>query len=95
MTSESTLSRLWQTILERRTTLPEGSYTATLFRRGENEILKKLGEEAIEVLVAAKGESDDRVIYEAADLIYHLLVLLAARNLSWEQVEAELARRFR
>ncbi len=95
MAPEPILSRLWQTILERRTMLPEGSYTATLFRRGENEILKKLGEEAIEVLVAAKGESDDRVIYEAADLIYHLLVLLAARNLSWEQVEAELARRFR
>jgi phosphoribosyl-ATP pyrophosphohydrolase len=95
MPSEPILPRLWQTILERRTTLPEGSYTATLFRRGENEILKKLGEEAIEVLVAVKGESDDRVIYEAADLVYHLVVLLAARNLSWEQVEAELARRLR
>jgi len=95
MAPEPILPQLWQTILERRITLPEGSYTATLFRRGENEILKKLGEEAIEVIVAAKGESDDRVVSEAADLIYHLLVLLAARNLSWERVEAELARRFR
>ncbi|MCS7038311.1 MAG: phosphoribosyl-ATP diphosphatase, partial [Caldilineales bacterium] len=55
MTTEPVIAQLWQTILERRETLPEGSYTAALFRRGENEILKKLGEEAIEVLIAAKG----------------------------------------
>lgn len=95
MATEPVMARLWQTILERRETLPAGSYTAALFRHGENEILKKLGEEAIEVLIAAKGEGNDRVISEAADLIYHLLVLLAARDLSWDQVEAELARRFR
>lgn len=95
MATEPVIPRLWQIILERRQTLPEGSYTAALFRRGENEILKKLGEEAVEVLIAAKGEGNDRVIYEAADLIYHLLVLLAARDLSWDQVETELARRFR
>ena len=90
----TTFEHLWATIQDRKTTLPEGSYTAFLFQKGETEILKKLGEEVIEVLIAAKGEGDERVIYESADVIYHLLVLLAARGLSWEQVEAELARRF-
>ncbi len=88
-----TIEQLWQTILERKATMPEGSYTASLFRKGENEIVKKIGEEAIEVIVAAKGETDNRVIYEMADLFYHSLVLLAARGLTWEQVEAELTRR--
>lgn len=93
MTS-TTLDQLWATIQARKTTMPEGSYTAFLFQKGENEILKKLGEEAIEVIIAAKGEGDERVLYESADVIYHLMVLLAARGLTWEQMEAELARRF-
>ena len=94
MTPSSTIQQLWATIQARKADLPEDSYTAFLFRSGENEILKKIGEESIEVIIAAKGEGDDRVIYESADLIYHLLVLLAARGLTWEQIEAELARRF-
>ena len=57
-------------------------------------MLKKLGEEAIEVIIAAKGEGDERVIYEMADWIYHALVLLSMRGQRWEEVEAELARRF-
>ncbi len=65
-----------------------------VFAKGENEICKKIGEEAVEVIIAAKGETDDRIIYEMADLIYHNLVLLSARNLSWDDVDAELARRF-
>lgn len=89
-----TLEHLWSTILVRKAALPEGSYTAYLFQKGENEILKKLGEEAVEVIIAAKGEGDERVIYETADMIYHLMVLLAARGLTWEQIETELARRF-
>lgn len=88
------IDQLWATIQSRKDEMPEGSYTAFLFEKGENEILKKIGEEAIEVIIAAKGEGDERVLYESADLIYHLLVLLAARGLSWQQVEAELARRF-
>ena len=89
------MTTLFATIEARRETMPEGSYTATLFRDGENEILKKIGEEAIEVIIAAKGEGDDRVLYEMADVFYHSLVLLAARGLSWQQLEAELARRFK
>ena len=89
----STIQSLFEVIESRKQSAPPGSYTATLFAKGENEILKKMGEEAVEVIIAAKGESDDRVIYELADLIYHSLVLLAARNLTWDAVEAELARR--
>ncbi len=91
----STLATLFATIEARRANPPEGSYTARLFAQGENEICKKIGEEAVEVIVAAKGETDDRVIYEMADMVYHSMVLLAARGLRWEQVEAELARRFK
>ena len=88
------MDRLWSVIQSRRESLPEGSYTADLFRKGENEIVKKVGEEAVEVVVAVKGEGRDRVIYESADLVYHLLVLLAAQDLTWQDIEDELARRF-
>lgn len=91
----STLETLFATIEERKASLPENSYTARLFTMGENEICKKIGEEAVEVIVAAKGETEDRVIYEMADLVYHAMVLLALRGLQWEDVEAELARRFK
>lgn len=91
----STLDTLFATIESRRVNPPEGSYTARLFAQGENEICKKIGEEAVEVIVAAKGETDDRIVYEMADLVYHSMVLLAARGLTWAQVEDELARRFR
>lgn len=69
------------------------SYTARLLAAGEDEIVKKIGEEAIEVILATKGQGDVRLIEEAADLVYHLLVLLQSRGLSWADVEAELARR--
>ncbi len=87
------LQTLFETIEDRKQNPPAGSYTAKLFSMGENEIVKKVGEEAVEVIVAAKGEGDDRVIYEMADLLYHSMVLLAAKNLKWADVEAELARR--
>ncbi|MGD8624788.1 MAG: bifunctional phosphoribosyl-AMP cyclohydrolase/phosphoribosyl-ATP diphosphatase HisIE [Anaerolineae bacterium] len=71
------------------------SYTSRLFEAGLPRIAQKVGEEAIETIVAAQSQGDERVLSEAADLVYHLLVLLAARDLSWADVEAELARRFR
>lgn len=89
------LDRLFATIESRKTNAPEGSYTAKLFAAGENEIVKKVGEEAIEVIVAAKGQGDDRVVSEVADLIYHTMVLLASRGIAWRAVEDELARRKR
>lgn len=88
------LAQLWATIEQRKQQRPAGSYTVQLLEAGANEILKKIGEEAVEVIIAAKGEGDDRVLYEMADLIYHSMVLLAARDLAWSDVEAELARRF-
>lgn len=69
------------------------SYTSRLLAAGEDEIVKKIGEEAVEVILAAKGQGDERVIEEAADLIYHLLVLLVSRDLSWEDIRNELGRR--
>jgi phosphoribosyl-ATP pyrophosphohydrolase len=89
------LDHLYATIASRKTNAPPDSYTAKLFAAGENEIVKKVGEEAIEVIVAAKGQSDERVVSEMADLMYHALVLLAARGIAWRAVEDELARRFR
>jgi phosphoribosyl-ATP pyrophosphohydrolase len=91
----STLTTLFATIESRRGASADSSYTAHLLQMGENEICKKVGEEAVEVIVAAKGETEDRIIYEMADLVYHSMVLLAARGLRWEQVEEELARRFK
>ena len=88
-----TLPELYELIASRRHSAPPGSYTASLFAAGEDEIVKKVGEEAIEVVLAAKGQGDQRVIEEVADLYYHSLVLLAARGLTLAQVEAELARR--
>ena len=70
------------------------SYTCQLFEAGLPRIAQKVGEEATETLVAALSEGDERLISELADLTYHALVLLAARHLSWTDVEAELARRF-
>ena len=88
------IEELFAVIEARKANAPAGSYTAQLFAHGENEMLKKMGEEMVEVIVAAKGETTERVIYELADVVYHTLVFLAARGLSWTAVEAELARRF-
>ena len=86
---------LFGVILDRQERRPHGSYTAELLAAGEFEILKKVGEEAIEVILAAGAEGNKRLVSEIADLGYHLLVLLAARNLDPAVVEAELARRRR
>jgi phosphoribosyl-ATP pyrophosphohydrolase len=87
------INELYATILSRKTANPASSYTARLFAAGEDEMVKKVGEEAIEVILAAKGQGNARLIEEIADLTYHVLVLLAARGLSPADVEAELARR--
>lgn len=88
-----TLTQLFEVIQARQQTAPPGSYTAKLFAAGEDEIVKKVGEEAVEVILAVKGQGDERIISEVADLFYHTLVLLAARGLTLAQVEAELERR--
>lgn len=89
------IDQLFAVIESRKTNAPADSYTAKLFAAGEDEIVKKVGEEAIEVIVAAKGQGDERVVSEVADLIYHSLVLLASRGIAWRAVEDELTRRKR
>jgi phosphoribosyl-ATP pyrophosphohydrolase/phosphoribosyl-AMP cyclohydrolase len=84
---------LWRTIASRAQERPSGSYTAELLNAGVGAVARKVGEEGVEVAVAALDESDERVLEEAADLLYHLYVLLAARGLDPAQVEDVLARR--
>jgi len=92
--SSSILEELFAIIEERKRKLPEGSYTASLFREGLKKIQRKLGEEALEVILASIDQKDKAsIIYESADLIYHLLVLLAYSDISIEKLFEELKRR--
>lgn len=88
-----TLEELYQIICERRDHPVENSYTNHLLKAGEDEILKKIGEESVEVILAAKAQGDTRLVEEVADLTYHTLVLLAYRGLSPADISAELGRR--
>ncbi len=92
---DEVLQTLWNTIKDRAANPKAGSYTASLFEAGLPRIAQKVGEEAVETVVAALSEGDDRVVYEMADLVYHCMVLLAAKGLAWRDIEAELARRFK
>ena len=89
------LDELYAIICQRRDNPSEGSYTAKLIQAGEDEILKKIGEEAVEVVLAGKAQGDQRLVEEVSDLAYHTLVLLAARNIPPESIEDELERRHR
>jgi phosphoribosyl-ATP pyrophosphohydrolase/phosphoribosyl-AMP cyclohydrolase len=87
------LSRLATTIAQRASERPLGSYTAELLAGGVGKVSQKVGEEAVEVVVAANSEDDERLASEAADLLYHLLVLLQARGVPLDVVLQELERR--
>ena len=89
------LAELEQVIAERKTTKPAGSYVAKLFEQGLDRILKKVGEEAGEVIIAAKNQDRTELIYESSDLFFHLLVLLAEKNVTLAEVSLELASRHR
>ncbi len=89
----SFLSDLQEFIIKRKAEMPEGSYTTSLFRDGINRIAQKLGEEALETVIETVNGSNERVIYEASDMLYHLIVLLTAKDLRIEQVVVELAAR--
>ena len=89
------LSRLAATIAQRAAERPQGSYTAELLAQGVGKASQKVGEEAVEVVVAANSEDDERLASEAADLLYHLLVLLQARDVPLDAVLKELERRER
>ena len=93
ITTDQLLDRLYDLVKEREKTRPADSYTSYLFNQGLDKILKKLGEESTETIVAAKNNEDERLISEVADLVYHLIVLLVARGISLDQIRAELGRR--
>ena len=87
------LDELFQIIEDRKANPVEGSYTNRLLDAGEDEILKKIGEEAVEVILAAKAQGNQRLVEELADLVYHSLVLLAAKSLTLSDIHGELSRR--
>ncbi|MFB6135698.1 MAG: phosphoribosyl-ATP diphosphatase [Halobacteriaceae archaeon] len=93
--SGDVLKDLFAVIEERKETLPEGSYTASLFthEKGENRVLEKLGEETTELVLAAKDDDREEVAAESADLVYHLLVLLAMHDMDLADLRAELRER--
>ncbi len=82
-----------QLILGRKTEKKEGSYTTYLFEKGMDKILKKVGEESTEVIVAAKNDDKKETVYEIADLAYHVMVLMAEMGISVDDVTKELASR--
>jgi phosphoribosyl-AMP cyclohydrolase / phosphoribosyl-ATP pyrophosphohydrolase len=88
------IDTLYHTILERKNADPSSSWTAKLFSKGDNTILKKIVEEAGEFSFAYKDNDEAEMIYEAADLTYHMLVALAAKNIAPDRIKQELARRF-
>ena len=90
---EFSLQGLYSLLEGRRRDMPEGSYTSYLFEKGLDKILKKVGEECTEVIIAAKGEDRRETVYELADLAYHALVLMVEAGISVEDVHRELASR--
>ena len=89
------VSELYQLIVQRRQEPEAGSYTNALFRGGDNRILKKIGEESAELVMACKDDDANAISAEAADVLYHMLVALAHHGVSWRQVLLELAKRRR
>jgi phosphoribosyl-ATP pyrophosphohydrolase len=89
-----TLKKLAAVIETRKAASADSSYVASLFEKGINTILKKIGEEAAETIVAAKEDDDSQLVHETADLWFHTLVMLSARGLGPEDVLSELERRF-
>ena len=91
--TEGFIKELQSVIQGRHREMPEGSYTTKLFTKGVNKIAQKVGEEAVETVIEAVARNRDAMIYEASDLVYHLLVLLEATGCSIADLEKELARR--
>lgn len=89
----NTLNNLYQTLETRKSADPNTSYTARLLQSGEDEIVKKIGEEAIEIILAAKGQGDQRLVEEISDLTYHILVLLVQKGIPLSAISNELNNR--
>ncbi|MCR5077022.1 MAG: bifunctional phosphoribosyl-AMP cyclohydrolase/phosphoribosyl-ATP diphosphatase HisIE [Prevotella sp.] len=87
------LTELQNFINQRREEMPEGSYTTSLFKKGTNRMAQKVGEEALETVIEATAGSNDKLVYEASDMFYHLIVLLSSKGLRIEDVALELLKR--
>ena len=90
--TDDVLDELFAVIEDRKANLPEDSYTASLFthEKGENAVLEKIGEETTELLLAAKDDDREEIAHESADIVYHLLVLLAMNDMDLSDLRAEL-----
>ncbi|PMP61345.1 MAG: bifunctional phosphoribosyl-AMP cyclohydrolase/phosphoribosyl-ATP pyrophosphatase [Sulfurihydrogenibium sp.] len=89
------LHKLYEKIEERKNTKPEGSYVAKLFEKGSDKIVQKVGEEAIETVIALKNKNKDEIVYETADLLFHLLVALVDSGVKLEYIQEELLKRYK
>ena len=87
------LRTLYATVCDRRANPQEGSYTCYLFDKGIDKILKKVGEEATEIVIAAKNPNQEEVKYEISDFLYHMMVLMVERGITWEDITKELSER--
>ncbi len=94
MQNDDILQSIYQVIRERKASPSEDSYTASLMAKGIDKILKKVGEEAAELIIAGKGGLREEIIYETADLFFHTLVLLGYHDIAPEEIYNELRRRF-
>ncbi len=93
MENEKVLYEVYRVIMDRKENPKEGSYTNYLFDKGLDKILKKVGEEATETIIAAKNEDSRETVYEISDLLYHLSVLMAQKGIDWDDIFEELAAR--
>ena len=91
--SQFTMDGLYELLEGRKATLPEGSYTTYLFQKGIDKILKKIGEESTEVIIAAKADDKKETVYEIADLAYHIMVMMVEMGISVDDIRKELASR--
>ncbi|MBO6015279.1 MAG: phosphoribosyl-ATP diphosphatase, partial [Lachnospiraceae bacterium] len=89
----SVFESVYATIMDRKQNPKEGSYTNYLFDKGLDKILKKVGEEATEIVIAAKNPNPDEIKYEISDFLYHCMVLMAEKGVTWEEIAKELANR--
>lgn len=87
------LSELYEVVLNRKANRVEGSYTSYLFDKGLDKILKKIGEESAEVIIAAKNDEKSELVYEISDLLYHLTVLMVEKGVDYKDIDEELEKR--
>ena len=87
------LNKLFELIKDRKAKMPEGSYTTKLFNQGSNRIIQKVGEEAIETVIAAKNRDKNEIVNEVSDLVYHLFVMLAEQEIEFEEIVKNLEKR--